>query len=101
MTNVLEKLMGRYGRPAPLHRQAAAFQQVFNTDLAKSFVIPALAEFCGVADPLPTDPNQLMRAAGRRDVFLFIQRHIHFTPEQLFAMLRGDRVPPTNDRSVI
>lgn len=99
MLEMIDKLRGRYGRPASMRRQVDAFRKVFGTDAAKSYVIPALAEFCGAADPLPSDPQQMARAAGRRDVFLFIQRHVHFTPEQVFAMLRGDRIPVTDDRS--
>lgn len=98
MFEFFDKMRGRFGRPAEMHRQVDAFRKTFTSDAALSYVVPALAEFCGVADPLPTDPQKLARAAGRRDVWLFVQRHVHFTPEQVFAMLRGDPIPMPEEK---
>jgi hypothetical protein len=86
------KLRGRFGRDADLMEQAKAYRIAFGQPGAKLYVLPDLAEVCGVGRPLPTDPGALQRAAGRQDVWLHLQRYLNFTEEEVYAMLKGNPI---------
>lgn len=47
----------------------------------KLYVLEDLAQFCHANTPTLTE-----REAGRRDVWLRIQEHLHLSPEQLMAL---------------
>lgn len=84
-----KKLQGWFGRDADLSEQTKAYKIAFGQAGAKLYVLPDLAEVCGVGRPLPTEPLALQRAAGRQDVWLHIQRYLHFSEPEIYAMLQG------------
>lgn len=86
------KRYGWFGREADLTEQRKAYQIAFNGPGAKLYVLPDLAEFCGIGRPLPTDSEDIQRAAGRQDVWLHIQQYLNFNEEEVFAMLKGNPI---------
>lgn len=83
------KFQGWFGRDADLMEQAKAYRIAFNSPGAQLYMLPDLMEFCGVGRPLPEDPAQMQRAAGRQDVWLHLQRYRHFSEAEVYAMLQG------------
>ena len=83
------KLYGWFGRDASMEEQRKAYRAAFNAPGAKLYLLPDLAEVCGVGRPLPTDPAAMQRAAGRQDVWLHIQRYMNFSEAEVYAMLQG------------
>ncbi len=60
-------------------------------------VLVDLARYCHINEECPhTDPLEIGKWLGRREVFLRIQRHIYLTPEELFAIYGGSR-PQTKE----
>ncbi len=86
-------MRGRYGRKADLTEQVEAYKIVFRGPHAMRYVLPDLAEFCGALDPAPNGVEAQARAAGRRDVWLRIQRHLNLTDQQIYALLKGELIP--------
>lgn len=85
----LTKLCGWFGRDADMKEQAKAYRIVFNSPSAKLYVLPDLAEMCGVGRPLPDDPAKMQRAAGRLDVWLHLQRYLNFSEAEVYALIQG------------
>ena len=85
----LTKLRGWFGRDANMEEQRTAYRVAFNSTRSQMYLLPDLAEICGVGRPLPTEPAALARAAGRQDVWLHIQRYLNFTEAEVYAMLQG------------
>jgi len=86
------KPRGWFGRDANLLEQSKAYRIAFGQPGAKLYVLPDLAEFCGVGRPLPADPIKMQRAAGRQDVWLHLQQYLNFTEAEVYAMLQGNPI---------
>lgn len=99
--NFFQNMRGRYGRKADLTKQVEAYQIVFRSPHAMHFVLPDLAEFCGAVDPAPHGIEDQARAAGRRDVWLRIQRHLNLSDREVYALLKGDPLPRNTDGETI
>lgn len=80
----------------PLPETVSAYKAVFRTAHGTKYVLPDLAEFCGVKVPLPSDRDALLRAAGRQDVWLRIQAHLALTNDEVYGLLKGE--PVTRER---
>lgn len=65
--------------------RATAFRLTFSYSYPHSrAVLVALAKFCHASETCATkDQARTWRLEGRREVWLFIQRHVHLTDEQL------------------
>jgi len=80
----------RVCRPPSLAKDTiVAYRNVFSTSDAREHVLPDLAEFCRAYTPLPSAPEELQRAEGRREVWLRIQAVLGFTQADLVAMLQA------------
>jgi hypothetical protein len=92
------EFLTRLGRRVRLDALAKGFQIAFGTPGTEP-VLPYLAEFCGASDPAPKTPDLFMqgRAAGRRDVWLEIQRFIHLTDQDLMELYAGRQAQPRGD----
>ena len=86
------KFQSRFGRDADLAEIAKSYRIGFGQNGAKQYLLPDLAEFCGVGRPLPEDPGKAQRAAGRQDVWLRIQQFLNFPEDEVYAMLRGEPI---------
>ena len=84
------KFRGRFGRKADLTEQVKAYRVVFNSVAAKLYVLPDLAEFCGVLYQAPHNPYEVARMEGRRDVWLRVQSHLNLTAEEVYALMKGN-----------
>lgn len=75
-------------------------QQIQAYNAVPQPVLADLAEFCGAADPAPTDGDAFKqgRAAGRRDVWLRIAAHRAVRDDEIFALLRGDQIAHPKER---
>lgn len=93
----LTAFTGRFGRKIDLNDQVTAYRAVFVSALGRRHVLPDLAEFCGVGRPLPHDPVELQRAAGRRDVWDHIQTYLHFPEAEVYAVLKGEPIVRQQD----
>lgn len=52
-------------------------------------VLADLGNYCGAYKaPQSDDPNAVMRATGRRDVWLFLQQHLQLTDQDLSDLER-------------
>jgi hypothetical protein len=87
------EMFTRLGRRVRLDNLARGFQIAFSTAGTEA-VLPYLVEFCGASDPAPKTPDLFMqgRTAGRRDVWLEIQRFIHLTDRELMELFAGRQV---------
>ena len=83
------KWWGRLRRPETPIEEIRAFHAVFSAPLARQYVLPVLAEYCGAAYPMPSDPVAMQRAAGRLDVWLQIRHRLDLTDNDLYALLQG------------
>jgi hypothetical protein len=84
----------RYGRNVELEQLRHAYQAFRSIPVINEHVLPDLAEFCRALDPAPREGDLFIqgRAAGRRDVWLRIQEHLHLTEDELFEVYRGRSV---------
>lgn len=91
-------LLTRLGRRVRLDTLSKAFQIAFSTP-GTAPALSHLAEFCGASDPAPKSPDLFMqgRAAGRRDVWLEIQKFIHLSDRELMELLAGRQVQPRGE----
>lgn len=71
-----------------------AFRTVFRNPLSSESVLPDIADFCHVNDPVDTGLSEfeLGRWIGRQDVWLHIQDYTHLTTEEIYDLLRGKAV---------
>ena len=69
-----------------------AYRATFSNPLAIRFVVPDIMEYAGVGRPLPNDRDEMLRIAGRQDIWHRIQGHLNFTPAEMVAMLKGQPV---------
>lgn len=75
-----------------LGNRKRAYQQVFGNPVGQS-VLRDLMAFCKFDDTTHSDDElQTARLNGRREVMLRIQKHLHYTPEQLYAIYSGQTV---------
>ncbi len=84
----------KWGRWFDSGEETKAFREVFNSPAGTFYVLPALADFCGAAEHAPKDGDLFKqgRAAGRRDVWLYLQEHLNMTEEELYGMLKGQPI---------
>lgn len=84
----LTEIISRLGRRFTTRDLQRAYQLTFMTPSGKNFVLPDLCEFCHGQEPAPRNADMFEqgRAAGRRDVWLRINEHIHLTQEELVAV---------------
>lgn len=84
----LSEFVSRLGRRLTVRQLRSAYNLTFRTPSGTNYVLPDLSEFCHAQEPAPRDDSLFAqgRAAGRRDVWLRIQEHIHLTDEELVAV---------------
>lgn len=85
----ITKLRDAFKRHPTLKDQVDAFRDTFARRPARDFVLPAIAEYCGVAFPLPTDLTEMQRIAGRQDVWWFIKHHLDLSDTEIMQLLQG------------
>lgn len=89
---VLSRLLTRHreGRRFDLKLQTEAYKLIPQMALAD------LAEFCFALEPLPRDRDAMLRAEGRREVWLRIVGHRTIREDEIIALLRGEVIaqPP-------
>src|SRR5216684_4489470 len=90
-----ETFLSRLGRLFTTAEMKKAYQLVFRTTAGERFVLPDLAEFTHALEPAPRDSDLFVqgRAAGRRDVWLHINNHLHLTEEALAAVYMAHALP--------
>lgn len=95
----LTKLIGRWGRRVDLVEQTRVYKNALLSPTSKQYILPDLAEFCGVLDPAPSDGDQFKqgRAAGRRDVWLHMQSFLNLEPHEIYALLKGSPIINAED----
>ena len=88
------KFRSRLGRLFTAREEKRGFCLTFCSPAGSQMVLPALAEFCHASDPAPSngDPFVQGRAAGRRDVWLFIQQRLNLTEDELALVERGKSI---------
>lgn len=66
---------------------------------AGMLVLPDLAEYLGAMANMPDNPEPFVqgRAAGKRDAWLHIARHVHLTDEELVAVHLGKGILKERD----
>lgn len=83
----LRRLFSRHVKFEDLTR---AYRQVFETTSALNYVLPDLADYSGVDEPLPTDPAQAQRMAGRQDMLLRIRHFVDLTANDIYTLQQGN-----------
>lgn len=84
----LPRFFGRFGREFTAPDLSRAFKSVFQHQLGVDLVLPAIAEYCHAAERSPETSDMYLqgRAAGKRDVWLFIQEHIKLPEDQIYNL---------------
>lgn len=84
----VSNFFGRFGRRFTAPDLSRAFKEVFQSQLGLDFVLPAIAEYCHAAERSPEISDMYLqgRAAGKRDVWLFIQEHIKLPEAQIYEL---------------
>ncbi len=95
-----DSFRSRLGRLFTATEMRQAFQTVFRSPAGINYVLPDLAEFCYASEPAPRDSDLFVqgRAAGRRDVWLHVNEHLHLTEEELTALYKGRSLPQRQER---
>lgn|SRR5574340_261061 len=89
MVDVAQTVLRWFRRPASLFKDTVlAYRAVFGSPDAHKHVLPDLAEFCGAIAPLPASHDQMLLAAGRREVWLHIQGFLNLSDADVYAILR-------------
>ena len=89
---IWEKLTSRFGRTVDLQQQVLGYRAIPQDVLAD------LAEYCGAIDPAPKGHEAMLRAAGRRDVWLRIAAHRNLREGEVYALLKGDPISNAQER---
>jgi len=77
-----------------LKRRKIDYQLAF-TSPAGQGVLVDLAKFCRAHDDAwDADPRKSDLLAGRREVWLRIEKHLRLTPDQLYAIYAGHQFNP-------
>lgn len=86
----VDKFRTRWGMGFTLAERVKAYNLTFRHPSGQ-MVLADLMTFCGLADEAPRTDSQFEqgRAAGRRDVALRVQEHLHLTHEELYVVLQG------------
>src|SRR5712691_965674 len=92
---MIETFISRLGRRFTAGEMRKAYQLVFRTAAGERYVIPDIIEFTHALEPAPRDSDLFVqgRAAGRRDVFLHLQKHLIFTEDELASMFKAQALP--------
>ncbi len=95
-----ERFLSRLGHWFSPPEMRQAFQTVFRSPAGVNYVLPDLAEFCYASEPAPRDSDLFLqgRFAGRRDVWLHVNEHIHLTEEELTALYKSRSLPQRQER---
>lgn len=87
----LDKFLSKWGRLFSVGATRRAFRTLFLSPLGAEYVVPDLAEFCRVHDPLPAtgDLYELGRWAGRRDCWLHLRDWLELDEKDLTDLYAG------------
>ena len=79
-----------------LQQEFADFKATFETLTARRTVLPMLIEYSGLKVPAPDTDNLFAqgRAAGRRDMMLFIEYHLNLEVRDIFDMVKSNPLKP-------
>lgn len=77
-------------------RRRRAYSQVFSrANPADQIVLADLADYCRLnrTTCIADNPYQTARLEGRREVFLYLSRALHLSPEEQFALIKDKDHP--------